>query len=293
MAYIAIVRYGKMTLTNKFKTDNFIEIKPKEKCIIKTDRGKEIGILLTKFDEIPELPPDGFGEILRKATNEDLEFAEKIEKENKTREMNFCKENIQKLQLTIKLIDVEHIFSGERIIFYFTSETRIDFRELVKILAQEFKTRIEMKQIGARDEAKLLSDCGHCGLTLCCKSFLKELGGVTMNMAKVQKHTADPAKITGKCGKLLCCLQYEFPIYTEFINMLPIVGVKITTQKGEGKVIDQNPLLKEVTIEKEGGEKVVVKLEEIVGSFETKATKKEVTPPEPETEDAIDWEKWL
>jgi len=275
VAYIAQVRYGKMLLVAKFKSTILLEIKPREKCVVKTDRGTELGVLLTSLREIAKAETNGFGEILRKATKEDLELAEKIEKEIAIGEEKFAKENIQKLNLPINLVDVEHLLDGRRIIFYFTSAERVDFRELVKILAQEFKTRIEMRQIGARDEAKLLADVGHCGLPLCCKSFLKELGGLSINMAKAQKRSIDPSKITGRCGKLFCCLKYEFQEYQKALNVLPIIGAKILSKKGDGKVVDQNPMAGEVTIEDENGKKVIVKLDDIIGNFETPKTLKE------------------
>jgi cell fate regulator YaaT (PSP1 superfamily)/nitrite reductase/ring-hydroxylating ferredoxin subunit len=261
------VRYGKMRLVARFKTDRE-DLRPRDRCVVRTDRGKEVGEVLTALEPMPEtLPPESLWDVIRRASPEDLQNAERLEKENAPRAVKACKEFIKKLNLPMKVTDVDYVFGGERIIFYFTSQTRVDFRELVRQLAHEFRTRIELKQVGARDEARLIGDAGHCGLTLCCRSHLKELGGITMDMAKVQKHTADPSKITGRCGKLLCCLRYEYTFYTEARELLPPKGMKIESKKGTGVVVDQNLLLREVTIVKEGVEgRFVVKLDEIEGA---------------------------
>src|SRR6185436_10862884 len=183
------------------------------------------------------------------------------------RAIKTCKELIQKLALQMKVTDVDYVYGGERVIFYFTSETRVDFRELVRLLAHEFRTRIDLKQVGARDEARLIGDAGHCGLTLCCRSHLKELGGITMDMAKIQKHTADPSKITGRCGKLLCCLRYEYSTYTDSRDVMPQRGTRLESKKGVGIVVDQNLLLREVTLQPpDGGDRFIVKLDEVMGA---------------------------
>ncbi|MBI3855074.1 MAG: Rieske 2Fe-2S domain-containing protein, partial [Planctomycetes bacterium] len=188
-------------------------------------------------------------------------------KENIPRAIKTCREIIQKLNLQMKVTDVDYVYGGERVIFYFTSDTRVDFRELVRQLAHEFRTRIELKQVGARDEARLVGDAGHCGLTLCCRSHLKELGGITMDMAKIQKHTADPSKITGRCGKLLCCLRYEYSTYTESRDIMPQRGTRLESKKGVGIVVDQNLLLREVTLQPpDGGDRFIIKLDEVLGA---------------------------
>jgi cell fate regulator YaaT (PSP1 superfamily) len=253
-----------MALVGKFQLRHGCQLVERDRCILGTERGRELGEVLRKPRQLEE-GTSLAGEILRKATPEDLQLAERIEDHQRPYEMNFCKQNIEALQLPIKLIEVDHLIGGERIIFYFISETRIDFRELVKILAREFKTRIEMQQIGVRDRARLTGTIGHCGLPLCCKGFLHDLGGITVDMAKLQKHTTDPAKVTGRCGKLLCCLKYEHEFYEEMRGLLPPKGSKISTSKGEGMVIDHNPLLRQVTIEKESGLRLTVNLNDILG----------------------------
>ncbi|HXG59872.1 MAG TPA: regulatory iron-sulfur-containing complex subunit RicT [Planctomycetota bacterium] len=293
MSFYTSVRYGKMRLVGRFKTDRE-DLRPQDRCVVKTDRGKELGVVLTKLQPIPEtLPPESLWDVVRRAGPEDLVHAERLEKESVPRAVRVCKDLIRRLNLPMKLTDVDYVFGGERIIFYFTSETRVDFRELVRLLAQEFRTRIELKQVGARDQARLIGDAGHCGLELCCRAHLKELGGITMDMAKVQKHTADPSKITGRCGKLLCCLRYEYTWYTESRELLPAKGSRVEWTKGTGVVVEQNMLLREVILEPEGGgDRVVVKLEEIRGAPKAAAgcsgcaTPKAGPPPEAAVEPA-------
>jgi len=255
-----------MLLVGKFKTER-PDLRLRDRCVVRSDRGREIGEVITP----PEAVADpagvaGLPDIVRRATPDDLHLAGTLEKEHRVRELKFCREEIEKLHLKMKLVEVDHLFGGERIIFYFVSDTRVDFRELVRRLAHEFRTRIELKQIGARDQARLVGDIGHCGLSLCCRGWIKDLGGITMDMAKIQKHTADPSKITGRCGKLLCCLRYEYSWYLEGRELLPPRGIRIETRLGAGVVVDQNMLLREVTIENDGGERKVVKMAEIQGA---------------------------
>ncbi len=265
MAFSATVRFGKMLIVGKARTERQ-DLKVRDKCVVRTDRGRELGELLTALESLPEGTPDGMCDILRRATPEDVKLASQLDKEHRVREMAFCKEEIAKLGLRMKLVEADHLFGGERIVFYFISESRVDFRELVRRLAHEFRTRIELKQIGARDQARLVGDIGHCGLSLCCRGWIKDLGGITMDMAKIQKHTADPSKITGRCGKLLCCLRYEYTWYMEGRDLLPTRGTRVDTRFGPGVVVDQNLLLREVTIENEGGERKIVKLGELAGA---------------------------
>ena len=142
----------------------------------------------------------------------------------KEAEFGRCTEFIRNRSLQMELVDVEHLFGGERIIFYFLAEKRIDFRELVKDLAREYHTRIELRQIGVRDEAKLLADFGDCGKPVCCNTHMAVMPPVSMRMAKLQKSTLDPSKISGRCGRLKCCLRFEQDVYEEFQNALPEVG---------------------------------------------------------------------
>ena len=267
MAYFTSVRYGKMRMVARFKTERD-DLRVRDRCVVRTDRGKELGEVLTPLQPIPEaVPPESLWDVIRRANSEDLVNVERLDKESVPRAKKTCRELIQRLNLQMKVTDVDYVYGGERLIFYFTSESRVDFRELVRQLAHEFRTRIELKQVGARDEARLIGDAGHCGLTLCCRGHLKELGGITMDMAKIQKHTADPSKITGRCGKLLCCLRYEYSTYTDSRDVMPQRGTRLESKKGVGIVVDQNLLLREVTLQPpDGGDRFIVKLDEVLGA---------------------------
>src|SRR5258705_2583746 len=226
-----------MANTSTSRTDR-PDLRRFDRCIVRTDRGRELGTVLTVPAPIPETrPPDSLWDVLRKASADDVNNAQRVDLDHRVREMEATKQAVKKLNLSMKIVEVDHLFGGERVVVYFMSEQRVDFRELVRNLAHDFRTRIELRQIGARDQARLVGDVGHCGLDLCCRSHLKELGGITMDMAKVQKHTADPSKITGRCGKLLCCLRYEYTAYTEARELLPPPGTKIQSAKGSGIVV--------------------------------------------------------
>ena len=167
------------------------------------------------------------------------------------------------MNLPMKIVDAEHIFGGERIIFYFMADGRVDFTEQVKKHAQEYQSRIEIRQGGARDEAKLLGDIESCGQQCCCQRFLEMLKPVSMRMAKMQKATLDPSKISGYCGRLKCCLRYEDKTYTELKKRLPIKNTIVNTAYGQGKVVDTQILTQLVIVEYEEGRKMALPLEEI------------------------------
>jgi cell fate regulator YaaT (PSP1 superfamily) len=169
------------------------------------------------------------------------------------------------------LVDVEAIYGHERMVFYYLAEKRVDFRELVKDLARAFHTRIEMRQIGVRDEAKLLADYGDCGKPVCCNTHLSRMPPVSMRMAKVQKTTLDPSKISGRCGRLKCCLRYEFDTYQALEQQLPAVGVRVVTARGSGRVLALEVLARKVVVEFEDRRRIVVGHDEILGVEKTKA----------------------
>ncbi|MCK4908654.1 MAG: signal peptidase [Planctomycetes bacterium] len=263
-----IVRYGAMGLIGTFKT-RISGLKIGDKCIMRTDRGTELGTTISASQEIPAGPGGGPrksfpGEVLRKALAEDFKIEQKIETEKKSREFDFCEKKIKELKLTLNLVFVEHLFGGEKVVFYFVAEGRVDFRELVKELAKEYKTRIEMRQIGVRDEARLLADVEHCGRELCCKSFIKDLEPVTMKMAKSQKTTLDPAKISGRCGRLMCCLRYEDEVYTQLKKKLPNKGARVSTKDAIGDVVELDIFAQSVTIENDKRERIKIKVDEII-----------------------------
>jgi cell fate regulator YaaT (PSP1 superfamily) len=175
--------------------------------------------------------------VIRVMTSGD-EMENKRIRKNESGEFARCKAIIRRFGLSgeMNLVRLEHIFGGERIIVYYVSDGRIDFRELVKALAAEFQTRIEMRQIGVRDETKLLTDFGDCGIECCCNSYLTAMPPVSMKMAKLQKATLDPTKISGRCGRLKCCLRYEYDTYHDIANQLPCIGQQVITPDGPGRV---------------------------------------------------------
>ncbi|MCA9165982.1 MAG: hypothetical protein KDA62_23505, partial [Planctomycetales bacterium] len=176
----------------------------------------------------------------------------------------FCQEQAEKARLDMKVLECEHLFGGERIVFYFMAEGRIDFRTLVRGLADEFQTRIEMRQVGARDEARLLADYETCGRECCCKNFLKELRPISMKMAKMQKATLDPTKISGRCGRLKCCLRYEYDTYNEMRKELPPVGADIITGNGRGRILGHEILAQQLLVEMEDRRRMLIDATEVL-----------------------------
>ena len=225
------------------------EIEEDMDVVVETARGLEYGTIVVGKKEIDEeslvspLKP-----IIRIATEEDT----KIYKENKEKAketFELCLEKIKEHNLTMYLIDCEYTFDRNKLIFYFTAEGRIDFRELVKDLAAIFKTRIELRQIGVRDEAKSIGGLGPCGRSLCCSSWLGDFQPVSIKMAKDQSLSLNPTKISGICGRLFCCLKYEHDVYVEAIEKVPPVGAIVKVDSNKGKVIETNPLLEQVKVE--------------------------------------------
>ena len=225
------------------------EIEEDMDVVVETARGLEYGTIVVGKKEIDEeslvspLKP-----IIRIATEEDT----KIYKENKEKAketFELCLEKIKEHNLTMYLIDCEYTFDRNKLIFYFTAEGRIDFRELVKDLAAIFKTRIELRQIGVRDEAKSIGGLGPCGRSLCCSSWLGDFQPVSIKMAKDQSLSLNPTKISGICGRLFCCLKYEHDVYVEAIEKVPPVGAIVKVDGNKGKVIETNPLLEQAKIE--------------------------------------------
>ena len=246
-------------------------IKRGDEVIIRSSRGIEFGTVIAKVREIEDdASVEYLGEVLRKATPEDKEKQKKIDQETIPNESKFCQMKMKEHKLLMKLAYVEHLFGSKKIIFYFLASGRVDFRELVKDLAKEYQARIELKQIGVRDEARLLADYEHCGQELCCRSFLKNLEPVTMKMAKNQKATLDPSKISGRCGRLMCCLRYEDRVYEELKQGFPKKGTSVKTAKGIGEIINHDILQQQVTVELENGSRFTVSTKEITRVVQNK-----------------------
>jgi len=302
-----LVRYGRMNMLGFFEHHETGIPKVLTRVVVKTDKGLELGHLvgqLTSYkagqfklnsDQIKkyfddsniDLSIDQTGKFVRYATAADISEERHLQKLAKE-EIEYCRRSVKELELPMKIVDAEHIFGGERLIIYFMSDGRVDFRELVKKIAHEYQTRIEMRQIGSRDEAKILGDMETCGQQCCCQRFLKLLKPVNMRMAKMQKATLDPSKISGYCGRLKCCLRYEDKTYTELKKQLPKKKTKVKTQYGEGKVVDTQILTQLVIVELKDAQKIAVPIEELEVISSPAAAKKKSVDAAPDAQDARD-----
>jgi len=225
-----------------------LEIKHGDQVIVETSRGVELGIVRNgRF----EVSGKDFGRnikpVIRIATPEDLQ-KEKDFSEKRSEAIRLCKQKIIEYGLQMKLIDAEYTFDGSKLIFYFTAEKRVDFRELVKDLAGHFRVRIELRQIGVRDETRILGGFGTCGRELCCKGWLTDFEPVSIKMAKVQNLSLNPTKISGCCGRLMCCLKFENETYMELKDGLPDVGEVVKTKEGLARVCESNLFLGTVKV---------------------------------------------
>lgn len=238
--------------------EGVVDYKKDSGVIVETAKGLEYATVVFGLKEVDDdqivhpLKP-----ILRKATEKD----EKAVKENEKKipeALEFANKKIEELKLTMKLIGCEYAFDGKKIVFYFTADGRVDFRELVKILAAQFHLRIELRQVGIRDETKILGGIAPCGRTCCCASCMPEFGKVTIKMAKTQGLHLNPGKISGLCGRLMCCLEYENDYYSEVYKKMPKVGGTVGTPEGEGVVIgnDMLKLTSKVKITKGDGSEI-------------------------------------
>lgn len=232
-----------------------------EKVVARTQRGLELGEVLcpitnTNLSSTQKL---GNGTIQRVASSEDL-ASFKRQSEQTIADATDVQETINSFGLPMKVIEIERILGGEQFTIYYTATDRIDFRELVKKLASKYHTRIEMRQIGARDEAKLLGDYGDCGNPLCCNTYLNEMPPVSMRMAKLQKATLDPNKISGRCGRLKCCLRYEQDHYEELAKEIPPPGSEILTRDGKARVISVELLAQQMLVATEDNRRVLMTL---------------------------------
>lgn len=247
MTKVASVRF-KFAGKNYFFDPDGIELKCGDKVVVETARGVELatvrGCIMDVSDDEIVHP---LKKVSRKATEHDIEKNESnLAKKDKS--MSQCQEAIDKHKLDMKLIDLEFTLDNKKVIFYFTSEGRVDFRELVKDLATTFKRRIELRQVGVRDEAKILNGIGSCGKELCCSSWLPDFEPVSIKMAKTQNLILNPTKISGCCGRLMCCLKYENDNYREMKKGMPTPGDRVETQDGIAKVMDVNILIDRIKV---------------------------------------------
>ena len=243
MAEVIGVRFKEVGKVYYFDPEGS-QFKIGDKVIVETARGVECGMVAIANKTVSDdniVHP--LKKIIRAADEEDLKHLEDNKKKEK-RAFSICQKKIGEHGLEMKLVDVEYTFDNNKILFYFTSDGRVDFRALVKELASIFRTRIELRQIGVRDEAKMLGGIGVCGRPLCCNSYLGEFQPVSIKMAKEQGLSLSPVKISGTCGRLMCCLKYEQEAYTELLKTIPKVGAIVETPNGNGIVIEANPLSK-------------------------------------------------
>jgi len=276
------VRYGAMHWLGEFRRPTGLDFSPGGNVVIETDRGLELGESLAlpcqgcaesvSREQLeayversgPEFYRWNCGSILRAATPQDLDEHNRLNGDL-TADVQRCAALAAGLGLEMKVVTAEHLLGGERIVFYFRADGRLDFRQLVRELAQYYQTRIEMRQVGARDEARLVADYEICGRECCCRNFLKKLQPVNMKMAKLQKSTLDPSKVSGRCGRLRCCLRFEHEGYEELARKLPRVNSRVDTTEGIGTVLERQVLTQLVLVRLEADRReLVIPLEEVV-----------------------------
>jgi cell fate regulator YaaT (PSP1 superfamily) len=261
-----VVRYGSTRIIGEFSSKGRDNYPRGGQVVVRSDRGVEVGeVLCPASDRTREYlgATEAKGHILRETTEQDRQKIDELRLQERE-EFRGCQELIAQHKLLMQLVDVEHLFGGERLLFYYLSENRVDFRDLVKALASRFRVRIEMRQIGVRDEAKLLADYGDCGKPVCCNTHLREMPPVSMKMAKLQKATLDPTKISGRCGRLKCCLRYEYDTYEEYRRELPNVGAIVVTRQGQGKVVGQEILARKLLVQYEDSRQILADLGDVL-----------------------------
>jgi len=276
--FAAEVRYGALRHREWFRT-TLADLRAGDRCVVRSERGVETGRLVT--DTVPAKEADRdmeTREILRLMGRDDYAREQELLGPVRAEAVSYCRERVEARELPMKLVQVEHLLGGNRIIFYFTAPRRVDFRDLVRDLSRRFRSRIELRQIGARDEARVLGDDEMCGRELCCRAHMRDLKPVTMKMAKNQKTTLDPSRISGRCGRLMCCLRYEDEAYTALKKTLPKTGTEVEAPGGRGKIVGQDVLRQCVDVRLEGGRRINCPVCEI---REPDADPEEKEAPEP------------
>lgn len=248
MATIVQVQLGEHRPVNYFEL-NDVACDRDDHVILEVDRGSEYGKIVSRGDLDCKSKADKIkGKVLRRATEGDIKQIENNRMKAKEA-LNICLRKINERQLEMRIVKAEYTFDSSKIIFFFIAEGRIDFRNLVKDLARVFRVRIELKQIGVRDKAKIVGGYGVCGRELCCSSYMKAFHPLSIKMAKEQGLPLNPSRISGVCGRIKCCMAYEFSVYKEHAKTLPRVGEKVSTEDGKGRVIDVNILKRLVSID--------------------------------------------
>jgi cell fate regulator YaaT (PSP1 superfamily) len=249
-----------------------------DRVVVRTDRGTEFGVVLCEATPaaIDQIEEKVGGRIVRPMTNED-ERTWRDQQSRTAADAELCTRLVRDLGLAMQVVDVERLLGGDRIVFYFLADKRVDFRQLVRQLAAELQTRIEMRQIGVRDEAKLLADYGDCGKPVCCNSHLSKMPPVSMRMAKLQKATLDPSKISGRCGRLKCCLRYEFDTYEQLHREMPPVGSRIVTADGAATVLGHEILAQQLLVQTEDNRRILVGMDSVLAVTRRAKTRHEDT----------------
>ena len=251
------VRFDRLTGVLELEAPD--EISVGDQIVCELDKGEALGVVTT---EPADTTKEGLKKILRKATPEELSAYAAL-REKEAHAFSVCRKKIEEMNLPMKLLRAEYNLGGSKLLFYFFAENRVDFRDLVKDLAKEFKVRIEMRQVGVRDEAKIIGGLGNCGNVVCCKRFLNNFSIVSIKMMKEQSLALNPAKISGVCGRLICCLSYEHDMYLQLKKNFPKVGKRVKTPQGEGKVIKHNALNSTVSVLLDEGKEVTVPVKDI------------------------------
>ena len=258
-----VVRFGAMRLLGVM--DAAEAFRYGDEVVVRSSRGTELGSVLCEATpaavEVVAEPVEG--KILRAASPDDHVQKQHLETQLHD-DLKICQRCVDALGLAMELVDVERVLGGERVVVYFLADGRVDFRQLVRDLAKQFRTRIEMRQIGVRDEAKLLADYGDCGQPICCATFLTKMPPVSMKMAKLQKATLDPSKISGRCGRLKCCLRYEFETYESLSAELPSVGSLVMTREGSVTVMAQDILSQQLVVKTEDNRRIMIGGDQVV-----------------------------
>jgi cell fate regulator YaaT (PSP1 superfamily) len=257
---IRLTEYGKI---QEFDSGNFV-LNKGQKVLVETEQGLALGIVCSAprslEKDIAAKPPN---KVYRLASQKDIgKFERKSQVERDV--YTFCGERIKERSLPMSLVTVDRHYDGSKIIVYFTADQRVDFRELVRDLVQKYRTRVEMRQIGARHQAKMFGGLGVCGRQLCCSSFLNNFAPVSIKMAKTQNLSLNPAKISGMCGRLMCCLTYEHGFYEKATKNMPKNGKAVSTARGKGKVVRQNVLRETLTVALESGEEMEILQQEVL-----------------------------
>jgi len=276
MRRLTTVRYGHQNLRGLFTVEAPDEVRAGDTCVVRSPRGMELGVVLAKPIEEGGGEEAGCGEsacgscataqgaVMRRATPDEVQRALQQKKAGVMEEIRYARARSKEQRLGMKIVGAEYLLDKEKLIVHFSANGRVEFHHFVRELGSKFKTRIEMKPIGARDEARLVGDVASCGRELCCKSFLHDLQPVSMRMAKQQKKTLDPTKIAGQCGKLKCCLRYEDSVYIELQKTLPRRNAWVRIEQGIGRVWNSDLLLQKLVVEMENGDRHIVHVSQLL-----------------------------